>query len=214
MSFLNKIRLVLWVIAIAGAATAYLDYDRLVNGEIPVFCKKEYNQSEKIETFRGLFYIADRQVKYDTREQLYISSNVRYRYLNKTLKIDNPIPYKQNDFVLYITPSLYCPSVRSYQELEGKRVMIDCIASIKIKKSNESVSKDLNEVLAEDPSVLDDITLKMTFTGIEDDHTTERYKTTGNGFSNIPFYIYKCHKGESYRDVYITTNSNRRNYCG
>lgn len=214
MAFLNKIRLLLWIIAIAGAATAYLDYDRLMNGEIPVFCKKEYNQTEKVETFRGLFYIANRTIKHDTREQLYMSSNVQYRYLNKTINIDNHIPYKQNDFVLYITPSLYCPSVRLYQELEGKRIMIDCIASIKIKKANESVSKDLNEVIAEDPSIIDEITKKMAFTGIEDDKTTERYKTISNGFSNIPFYIYKCHRGESYRDVYITKNGDRRNYCG
>ena len=87
MRFLNKIRLVLWVLAIAGAATAYLDYDRLVNGEIPVFCKKIYNETQKIETFRGLFYVADRKIKYDTREQLYLSSDVHYRYLNKILII-------------------------------------------------------------------------------------------------------------------------------
>ena len=70
----------------------------------------------------------------------------------------------------------------------------------------------MSDVLAEDPSVLNDILMKMAFTGIEADQSTERYVTTNNGFSTKPFYIYRCHKGDS-RDVFITMNSGRRNYC-
>ena len=211
MDLLNKIRFLLWILVLAGAATAYLDYCRLVQGEIPIFCKTTYNEKTKVETFRGLFYVAERTVKHNTDERLGLSSNVSYSFLHKTLKIKTQRPKTTYDFVLYVTPSIECPTpTKVYTELEDKKVYIDCIASIRIKNKDEEQSKDLNEVLLENPSILEDIILNTKFTGIDKDHTTEKYMTTDTTFANQILYIYKC----SNKDIYITKNPNKLdNYC-
>ena len=214
MRLINRIRLLLWILVIAGAGTAYLDYDRLVQGELPVFCKTTYNEKTKVETFRGLFYVAERTVKHNTKERLELSSNVKYSFLHKTLKIKDKHPQTTYDFVLYVTPSLSCPTpARVYAELEDKNVYIDCIASIRIKNKKEKESKDLGETIKEDPTIIDEIINNVTFTGIDKDKTTEHYMTTDDTFSNKQLYIYRCH-GNNSRNVYITMNPNKLDsYC-
>ena len=214
MELIKKIRNLLFIFVIFGAATAYLDYTRIIDGEIPVFCKKTYNEKEKLETFRGLFYVAERTVKRSTREKLELSSNIKYKFLNQTLNIKVKHPKEEQEYVIYITPTIECPSPsKLYFELEDKKVYIDCIASIRLKEQNEKESKDLSTVLEESPNKLDDIINKLTFMGIDGDKSTEKYETINENFSNQKLYVYKCHKSDV-KDVYITLNSKKEdNHC-
>lgn len=212
MGLYNKVRLLLWLVVIFGAATAYVDYDRLENGKLPVFCQESYNSIQKVETFRGLFYIAERKVRRDPKERLGISSDVHFRFLHKNLTVQVKPIINQRDFVLYVTPSLTCPNLILYHELENKKVYTDCIASIKYKKKDESESKDLNEVLTEESSALDDVIIRASFTGIDNDKTTEKYIMKDTTVTDRVFYIYKCHNGSN-RNVYITMNPNKSKYC-
>ncbi len=213
MGIINKIRFLLWIFVFFGIITAYVDYNRMINGQVPVFCKVTYDEFQKLETFRGIFYVANRTVTRNPKERLAISSNIHYQFLNQDIHIKLKPVSKDHDFVLYVTPSLYCPDdLRVYHEFEDKKIYIDCIANIRVKYKEEKESRYLNEILAEDSSVLNDILLNMSFTGIEDNKTTERYLVNDSSFTSNPFYLYKCHNGNN-RDIYITMNPNKRNYC-
>ena len=213
MEFLKKIKFLLWIVVFFGAITAYVDYNRLLDGDLPVFCKDVYDPSSRIETFRGIFYIAERQVKRDPNEALALSSEVQYRFLNQKISIQPKAVRSDHSFVLYVTPSESCPGEESlYQELEGKNIYFDCISSIRIKNINEKDSKDLKDVLLEDSSVLDDLLLEMSFTGIEEDQSTERYVVEDSSFATHSFYLYRCHQEENH-DIHISMNSEKRDYC-
>ncbi|MBR3210600.1 MAG: hypothetical protein IKF71_01525 [Bacilli bacterium] len=212
MRILNKIRLLLWILVFFGAATAYVDYQLMQRGELPVFCKVEYNQFHKKETFRGIFYVAERTIRRNPSERLSISSDIQYRFLNQVVNIRTKPVSRENEYVMYVTPSSDCPNDRHvYQELEGKKVFIECISSLKLKNVKEKESKEFNEVLSEKPTFLNDLLMKMSFTGI-DEGGTERYVVKDPSFTTQTFYLYQCHNGSN-RDVTISLNSEMYDIC-
>ncbi len=213
MSLLKIIRNLLIIAIFFGIVSAYIDYSRVIVGEKPVFCISTYNYDAHKESFRGLFYIVDRDVKYDPYERLEMSSNIKYRFLNQKLDITVPRTKVAKDYVLFVNKSLHCPlPSKLLVELEDKKVFIDCIDSIKYKTIKDKEYKDLGEVLKEKPKLLDTFINDLSFMGICNDKTTEIYKSLDDVFVNQTLYVYRC-KGQV-NDVYITTNPRKEsNYC-
>ena len=213
MKVLKTIWWLLFIFVLFGAATAYLDYYNLTLGKAPVFCKKEYNEKTKVETSRGIFYIVERTTKQNPNETFNLSSNIKYRFLNKTLKIKLSSPKEKYDFILQVTPSIECPSPsRLYAELEDKKIYLDCIAEIHLKEASKKESVDLQEDFKGNPDRIEDIIKNLSFVGIEDDKTTEKYVTKDDTFSSKKLIIYRCNNET--KDIYITQNNKMEsNYC-
>ena len=213
MEFLKKVRNLLFIFVIVGGVTAYIDYTRMIEGENPVFCKSTYDEKAKEETCRGIFYIENRDIKQSPREKLNISSNVRYRIANQIIPIKLKSPKVTKDFVLYVTPSITCPSPSHlFYENDNQKIYLDCIASIKVKDKNQKESKDLKDALEENPSLIEDIIKNLSFTGYETDNTTEKYITTTDEFSNKKITVYRC--SNNINDIYLTMNNTMaEDYC-
>lgn len=214
MKTLNRIKLLLWLIVFVGAGSAYYDYTRITDGLTPVFCKRSYDERSKVETFRGLFYVAERTVKVSTEETLNISSDISYRFLNQRLNIKVKAPKDEYDFVLLVTPAIQCPSPsKLYYEWEYNKLYLDCVIDIKVKEKDSKEAISLKEDLEKNPSRVEDILKNFDFVGIANDKSTERYVTKDTSFSNKKLYAYRCHNQES-KDIYITMNPNMApDYC-
>ena len=203
MSFLKKIRNLLFIFVILGAATAYLDYYRMTIGEVPLFCKKSYNPRTKIEEFRGIFYIAERTVKNSTKETLNLSSNVKYRFLTKTLKIKQKHPKDHYDFILYVTPSIECPSPSSLYYMGEEKIYIDCIHKIEVKEKKSKEKIELKDYLAKNPESIEDIIKELSLTGIVNDKA-EKYIDKKDSFIVGHLTVYRC-INES-KSIYLTNS--------
>ena len=210
---LKTIRNLLIIVMIFGVVTAVVDYYRLTIGEKPVFCLDSYDYNTNKETFRGIFYIADRDINHSTSERLEMSYNIRYRFLIKELKITIPHPKVTSDYVLFVKKSLDCPlPARLYVDGEDKKIYIDCIDSIKYKDKKNKKYKSLDEVLKDKPKLIDDIINKLTLVGVGSDRTTEKYEALDDTFVNQHLYVYKCNN--NVKDIYITMNPiQEKNYC-
>ena len=79
--FLKAIKNVLVIIIMLGFLSAGIDYVRMNSGDVPIFNISSYDQTSNIETFRGLFYIAQRKVKASVNEPLVDSSDMQYKIL-------------------------------------------------------------------------------------------------------------------------------------
>ncbi len=214
MEFLKKIRNLLLIFALVGIATAYIDYTRITNGESPAFCKETFNERNNELTCRGIFYVTDRVVKRSPSEKLNLSKSIKYRFLNQTINIKLERPKEKQDFVLYVTPSLECPSPSYlYYEEDNQKIYLDCIASVKIKENNQKESVDLKDALEKNKGLIETIIKKTSLIGIESDKTTEKYINLDNQFINKSITIYRCNK-DDIKDIYITMNNTMADdYC-
>ena len=62
-TFLKAIKNLLVIVIVLGFLTAGVDYARMNAGDAPIFNIKSYDQTTNIQTYRGLFYVAERKVK-------------------------------------------------------------------------------------------------------------------------------------------------------
>ena len=205
MGLLKKIRNLLFLFVIIAAGTAYWDYYQMRQGNYPIFCKDSYVAKTKIETCRGIFYIAERKVKQNTSERLELSKNIKYKVLNQTLKINLPRPKEKKEFVLLVHPNNMCGSSTLYYEWDDHKLYLDCIASIRVKNTDESKSQELNEALDSNPSLVEDILMNLSFMGKDIDGITERYAALDDQFSTKRIIAYRCHNG-LVNDIYLTLN--------
>lgn len=214
MKFSTKVKIFLWLVVILGVGSAFLDYTRMTSGEKPLFCIRKYDERNKIEKFRGIFYVAERTVKLDTRERLELSSNISYRFLNQNIKIKVKRPKDQYDFVLLVTPAIECPSPsKLYYEFDDKKVYLDCVISIQVKETEKKESVSLNEDLEKNPTRLEDIIKYLSYVGKAEDKKTEKFITIDDSFSNKSLVVYQCHNN-GVKDIYITRNKNMaEDYC-
>lgn len=208
MKFWKFLRNIFLIIMILGIATAGVDYYRVTNGNTPIFAIKQFDKKGKHETFRGIFYIIERDIKWDQYEAFNLSSNIKYRILHKIIPITLERPKQTYDFVLYVSPN-NCNNSTLYMELEDKKVYLDCISTIKVKEKNEKQSYELKEK----QELVEDILLNLDYTGTTSDKTTEKFVNKSDEFVNKNIVVYKCNK-EDVKDIYITMNKKQeKDYC-
>ena len=205
MGLLKKIRNLLFLFVLIAAGTAYWDYNQMRQGNYPIFCKDSYNAKTKIETCRGIFYIAERKVKRDTSERLELSKNIKYKYLNQTASIQLPHPKDEKEFVLLVSANNTCGSSVLYYEWDDKKLYLDCIDSIRVKAKDEKNSKELKDALNDSASLIEDVLMNLSFVGKDVDGVTEKYMTMDDSFATRRIYAYRCHNGVV-NDIYLTMN--------
>ena len=196
---LETIKEIILVMILLGVATAFIDYSRMSAGKVPIFNKNYYNANTKIQTFRGVFYEASRKVHISENEPLIDSSQMKYSidlyFYRKTLNVPVEFQKEKFEFVLLTQPTLNCQSTSTlYYADENAKFYTYCLDSVKLKELGDSKSKDLIEYLKKDGSIVEDIVMNMSYVGLAEDGTTQKFKTLDDSFVSNGLTMYRCHK--------------------
>lgn len=201
--FLKAIKNVLVIIIMLGFLSAGIDYVRMNSGDVPIFNISSYDQTSNIETFRGLFYIAQRKVKASVNEPLVDSSDMQYKILIFDLKV--PRKFNSADTFTLETKVIDNCHDRSALYFANTKIKVYtyCLESINITDGGKT--KDLLSYLEKDHKIIDDIDNKLDFTGIYKDKTTLMFQAKNDEFTNNGLTMYRCNK-EYINDVYLAPN--------
>ena len=197
---LNAIKNVLIIIILIGFVTAGLDYTRMTSGELPIFNINSYDETTNIQTYRGMFYVAERKVKASINEPLVDSSHMKFKIL--TFDLDVPRKFASEEKFTIETVSISnCqePSKLYYADLNVK-VYLYCLESIDIKDGGKT--KSFETYLKKNTSIIDDIDTKLDYMGLYRDNTTLMIKEKNDDFTNEGLTMYRCNK-ENINDVYF-----------
>lgn len=210
--FLKAIKNVLIIIILLGFLTAGIDYVRMTSGEVPIFNINNYDETSNIQTYRGLFYVAQRKIKASTDEPLVDSTNMQYKIL--VFDLDVPRKFTTEDsfnVITKVTSNCQEQSKLYYADLKIK-VYTYCLDDISIKDGTKT--KDLFSYLKSNHKIIDDIDNKLDFTGIYKDKTTLMFQDKNDEFTNNGITMYRCNK-ENINDVYFApANTNFMNdFC-
>ena len=202
-TFLKAIKNLLVIVIVLGFLTAGVDYARMNAGDAPIFNIKSYDQTTNIQTYRGLFYVAERKVKASVDEPLVDSSNMQYKILIFDLKV----PRKFNTADTFtietkVTSNCHEQSKLYFANLKVK-VYTYCLDEISIKDGGKS--KELLSYLEKDHKIIEDIDNKLDFTGIYKDKTTLMFQAKNDEFTNNGLTMYRCNK-DNINDVYFAPN--------
>lgn len=197
---LKKIRNFLIILVIFGVSSAFIDYFRMNSGQAPIFNISKYDESTKIQSYRGLFYQASRKVKISTNESLVDSSDIEYTVLNQKLKV--PKQYKEHslDFTIKTKANKSCTtgSVLYYADLDTK-IYLYCIDEINV--TSENKTKSLLDYLKKDSKFMGNFDNNLAYNGLSNDMSTEVFTDLYN-LSNNGLTMYKCHR-TNVNDVYL-----------
>ena len=197
---LKAIKNVLIVIILLGFLTAGIDYVRMNSGEAPIFNISSYDQTSNIQTYRGLFYVAERKVKASIKEPLVDSRDMQYKILVFDLNVPRKFNTKETFTVeTKVTKNCHEQAKLYYADLKIK-VYTYCLDSINI--NDGSKTKDLSSYLKKDHKIIDDIDNNLDFTGIYKDKTTLMFQNKKDDFTNNGLTMYRCNE-ENINDIYF-----------
>lgn len=202
MKVIKAIRNVLIIVVILGIITAYIDYTRMTKGNTPLFNKESFNEKTKVETYRGLFYIAERTVKLDKRESLSSSSDIKYKFLKYDIDIKKTNDSKESEVLILTKVQDKCEekSKLLYADLNRKYYTY-CLDSIKIIEEKNK-SKDILEYVKKDDEIIKILESNMEYRGLYKDGTTQMYKSELYDISNNGLAMYICNT-KNIDDVYL-----------
>ena len=196
---LETIKEIIIVMILLGVASAFIDYSRMTGGKVPIFNVSHYNANTKIQTFRGMFYEASRKVHISEKEPLIDSTKMKYNIdlYFYTYELHVPVEFQKEkfEFVLLTTPTINCQTQSTlYYADENAKFYTYCLDSVKLKELGESKSIDLIEYLKKDGLIVEDIVMNMSYVGLAEDGTTQKFKTLDDSFVSNGLTLYRCHK--------------------
>lgn len=215
MKFIKALRNTFVIIMIFGVITALIDYYRMINGYVPIYSRVNYNEKSRIETYRGLFYVAERKIKLDRKERLSSSDNLKYKFLIYELDIKKVYNLKKYDYIVLTQEQEKCDSKSKllYADLNRKYYTY-CIDSIKIKELSKE-PKELLSYVEKNDEIIKELESEMQYTGLYKDGTTQIYKSEKEVMSNHGLTMYICNK-KNINDVYIVPKDikmNENDFC-
>lgn len=203
-SFFKTVTKLLIIFAIFGFLTAMIDYLRMKSGEVPVINISKYNDKSRIQTYRGIFYKAERKVTVSVNEPLTDSSNMNFSIL--IFKLDVPRQFKELKSVY----SLNTKEVENCQEPaklyyadKDVKVYTYCLEDIKLTKDDKE--ETLLSYLAKDNTIIDEIDSELSYLGLHTDQSTLIFNDQNN-ISKTGLTMYKCNR-PNINDVYIGPES-------
>ena len=196
---LETIKEIIIVMILLGVATAFIDYSRMSGGKVPIFNVNHYNANTRIQTFRGMFYKATRKVHISEEEPLIDSTNMKYNidlyFYQYELHVPVEFQKEKFEFVLLTQPTINCQSSSTlYYADENAKFYTYCLDSVKLKELGDSKSKDLIEYLKKDGLIVEDIVMNMSYVGLAEDGTTQKFRTLDDSFVSNGLTMYRCHK--------------------
>ena len=196
---LNKIKNFLIIVIILGFLTAGIDYLRMNSGEVPIFNISSYDNTSKIQKFRGLFYIGKRKVKASSFESLVDSTDISFKVLFFDLNVPRKYKEEELEFNLKTKKEDTCSESKLYFEGKDYNTYTYCLEEVKVVENKKE--KELDSYLKKDINFIEDIFSKMNYTGLYSDQKTLVFVDREDDFTNNGLIIYKCNS--DIKDVYI-----------
>lgn len=194
--------------------TIYIDYQRILKQEKPIFNISSYNENTRKETFNGFFYKVTREIKSSPKEPLEESKNIKMTVFNQIIKLPK-FKTKKLKYTLLNNQIINCnEESKLYYSNKDIKIYTYCISSLKVKESNKKESIDLIEYLKEDYKIIYDIKSHFKYNGLYQDMQTLIYKVNDTKFTNDQLMIYECNK-ENVNDIYIVPKNTefREDFC-
>ncbi len=191
----------LFFIVVLGIITGIIDYVRLNSNKLPLFAIKSYDSKKNKQTFRGIFYKAQRVVYASVNEDIVDSTDVSYIFL--IFKLDINIPKEENNtnFTIITDEVINCNEKAKLYYSGQRNIYTYCLNSIKISKDNKGT--ELKDYIVNDKDIINKIVNNLYFSrtfynqNIEMFEDISVYNFTNNGISLI-----KC-KDDDASDIYI-----------
>lgn len=200
----NSIINVFIICVLAGFLTAAIDYFRMKSGEVPIINVNTYDEKRKVQTFKGIFYRAERKVATSPKEPLVDSSNMKFAILVFDLNVPKNFNDDERDYSIKTKEVGDCQeNAKLYYADENIKVYTYCLESIDIKEKKKTMS--LDKFIKNDATILDEIDANMSYLGLVNDSSTLKFKDYNN-VSNNGLSMYKCHK-TNINDVYFAPQS-------
>ena len=196
---LNKIKNFLIIVIILGFLTAGIDYLRMNSGEVPIFNISSYDNTSKIQKFRGLFYIGKRKVKASSFESLVDSTDISFKVLFFDLNVPRKYKEEELEFNLKTKREDTCSESKLYFEGKDYNIYTYCLEEIKVVENQKD--KKLDSYLKKDINFIEEVFSKMNYTGLYSDRKTLVFVDKEDDFTNNGLIIYKCNS--DIKDVYI-----------
>ena len=196
---LNKIKNFLIIVIILGFLTAGIDYLRMNSGEVPIFNISSYDNTSKIQKFRGLFYIGQRRVKASSFESLVDSTDISFKVLFFDLNVPRKYKEEELEFNLKTKREDTCSGSKLYFEGKDYNIYTYCLEEIKVVENKKD--EKLDSYLKKDINFIEETFSKMNYTGLYSDRKTLVFVDKEDDFTNNGLIIYKC--DSDIKDVYI-----------
>lgn len=207
------LRNIIILVIVVGLATAGIDYLRMTSGNVPIFNISQFNSTTRVQSYRGIFYLAERKVRVSESESLVESSHIKFQLFTFVLDVPKQFKDVAIDFAVDVKESAVCDgTTKLYYADMNIKVYTYCLDDITVKENNKS--KTLIQYLEKDKSILDDIDSKLGYGGFLADGTTLGFQSMDDGFANPSLKMYRCNK-PNIDDVYIGTEKMafQNDYC-
>lgn len=191
---------VLVVFALVGILSSIIDYFKMKSGNVPVFNLRKYDNVSKVQTFRGIFYKAERKVTASENESLDDSSEISFSFL--FFNLDVPKQFKTVELPYTIeTKEISQCNERSklYYADKDIKVYTYCLDEINVNRNNKKIK--LFDYLKKDNDIINDIDSKLSYLGLYEDQSTLMFEAI-DGFTNNGLTMFRCHEVHI-NDVYI-----------
>ena len=185
-----------FLIVLVGGVTAYVDYNRLVNGDAPIFCKTIYYPTREVQTYNGLFYTASRKYRGSVYEGIYESDNIRFGILNFYF-IDIPRNYRKENlkYKLNIKKSDSCSASKLiYANLDFK-VYTYCLDEFNILEDNKNTSF---ESVKDSTYTLEYIKDRLSYKGKYRNDSVLLYINYYHDLTDFGIKLYQCSNDDYY----------------
>lgn len=208
---MNKKTLILIIVSVViilANIFGIIDYNRIKNGEMPIFMIAQHDKSGPEISYYGLGYKLVRNPGISYKEKIYMDNYVKFGYWFYTKKIDINKPQINyiNKFEIEFTKK--CDNkVKLYHSLIDKNIYTYCIDNIKVINNNNTI--ELKEFLNIDNNHIEDIINQYT-------QEKEIYKDGGTKlYEGKNFKILKCKTLNDNNDIYIGNSSLKyeNDYC-
>lgn len=214
------IKKILLLVILLGAISTAVDYTRIMAGETPIFNIKEYNQKTKVQTFKGLFYKAERTVYASTKEKLVDSKNIKFKILFLEINVPKQFIEKKFEFSVETKVEETCSESKLLYADRAIKIYTYCLEEVNIIDNSNDKKDTLLNYLYNDYTIIDDIDSKLTFLGTDNDNTQDstgtilKFKSAEDKFTNNGLVMYRCNK-LYVNDVYIAPKDTpiREDFC-
>lgn len=199
-SFFTTITKMLIIFVVFGFLTAAIDYFRMKSGENPLINIKKYNEKTKIQTFRGIFYKAERKVTSSDKESLTESSGIKFSILVFELAVPRQFKEIKSTYSINTKEIENCQEpAKLYYADKSIKVYTYCLEDIKLTKNNKE--EVLEKYLKKSTTIIDELDAELSYLGLYSDRTTLMFKDTNNIAKN-GLTMYRCNR-PNINDVYI-----------
>ncbi len=185
------------LIVFLGILTCFIDYNRVLSNEEPLFAIKTFDKNKKIQKYRGFFYIVERKISVSETETMKESKNITFKVLIFELSLKaRQVEEKKNLKVSYKSDD-ECTTSKLVYATEEIKVYTYCLDDIKFNIDNKDLSyKDFFKS--------NDLTEVLPFYGMDNDKTTEIYIDNEKEYSKDGFRLYKCNNSNDKKSLYFT----------